>query len=270
MNSRSLCRATSAIFRANRRFITSIPSRKTDEESDSNNLLKAKLGAVSLASAALITTDAGFKMTATQIAMISQAPKIAFGMLLLSPIATCMKIHKEQSVGELSAFPFVSFIGNCGVWSVYGLLAENPTIYQANIAGFAAGCLFTGVYARYGSIPMQTWSFAIGMNALAAGCAFGLEKEMCLNILGTAGAGTAVVLLSSPLVALGNVIKSKDSSSMPWQVSLGMFVNASVWTIFGWTVVDDPFVWAPNGLGAAASAVQLAVIAKYPPKAATA
>ena len=63
----------------------------------------------------------------------------------------------------------------------------------------------------------------MGMNALAAGCAFGLDADTALTILGTAGAGTAMVLLSSPLIAVKTVIEKGESSSMPWQTSAGKF-----------------------------------------------
>jgi len=252
---------------ANRRYFSSILSKKPEEdENKCSNLSNAKLAVTSLAGAGMITTKAGFVMSATTVAMIANAPKVAFAMMLTAPIITCRQIWKDQSVGDLSAFPFVSLIGNCGVWTTYGFICSDPTIYQANLAGFIAGCIFTAVYTKNGSIPMQHWAFAGGMNALAAGCAFGLDADTALTILGTAGAGTAMILLSSPLVAIKTVIANGESSSMPWQTSAAMFLNASAWAFFGITVANDLFVWVPNGFGAAAGIVQLAVIAKYPPK----
>jgi len=267
MKSRMLSRFVRNALPANRRFCSSLLGKRPDEENENlSKLSNAKLAVTSLAGAGLVTTKAGFTMSAGMVAAIANAPKLAFAMMLSAPILTCQKIWKDKSVGELSAFPFVSLIGNCGVWTTYGFICSDPTIYQANLAGFIAGCIFTAVYSKNGSIPMQHWAFAGAMNALAAGCAFGLDAETALNILGSAGAATAIILLSSPLVVIKSIIANKDSSPMPWQTSVAMFLNASAWATFGITVAGDLYVTVPNGFGAAAGLVQIALILKYPPK----
>jgi len=266
MKTRMLSRVVRNALPAQRRYFSCLLSKKSEEDEQRFSLSNAKLAVTSLAGAGMVTTKAGYVMSATTVAMIANAPKVAFAIMLSAPILTCRDIMKNGSVGDLSAFPFVSLIGNCGVWTTYGFICSDPTIYQANLAGFIAGCIFTGIYAKNGSIPMQHWAFAGGMNALAAGCAFGLDADTALTILGTAGAGTAMILLSSPLIALKTVIEKGESSSMPWQTSAAMFLNASAWATFGVTVANDFFVWFPNGFGATAGLVQLAVIAKYPPK----
>jgi len=265
MKSRMLSRFVRNALPANRRFCSSVLGKRPDEDKNSQ-LSNSKLAVTSLAAAGLMTTKAGFTMSAGMVTAICNAPKVAFAMMLSAPILTCHKIWKDGSVGDLSAFPFVSLIGNCGVWTTYGLICSDPTIYQANLAGFIAGCIFTGVYSKNGSIPMQYWAFAGGMNALAAGCYFGLDAETALSILGSAGAGTAIILLSSPLVVMKTIIANQDSSPMPWQTSVAMFLNASAWATFGITVANDLFVTVPNGFGAAAGLVQIALILKYPPK----
>merc|ERR1712072_70688 len=93
-----------------------------------------------------------------------------------------------------------------------------------------------------------------------------VSKESVLFVLGIVGAGTAIVLLSSPLVTMKTVIKEKNSESMPFYTSLAMWLNSSSWGIFGWTVINDPFVYIPNILGFTAASIQLALIAKYPSK----
>jgi len=60
------------------------------------------------------------------------------------------------------------------------------------------------------------------------------------------------------------VLKEKNSRSMPFQTSLAMWLNAGAWSVFGFTVINDPYIWIPNLLGFTAATIQLSLIAKYP------
>merc|ERR1711907_697407 len=149
-------------------------------------------------------------------------PMVAFSYVLLAPSLTIRKIWNDKSVGKYESFPFVSFIGNCGVWLVYGLLDKEPTIYISNGIGFLAGIFFTYVYASLEKIPSQNYLFSLVMNLIAISMVLIVEflnvsKESVLSVLGIIGAGTAIVLLSSPLVAMKTVMKEKSSESMPFQ-----------------------------------------------------
>merc|ERR1719183_1049427 len=98
---------------------------------------------------------------------------------------------------------------------------------------------------------------------------FNVQKDVVLFVLGIIGAGTAIILLSSPLVAMRTVVKEKNSESMPFQTSLAMWLNSTCWSIYGLLCCKkngDPFVYVPNLIGFIASSIQLALIYKYPPK----
>merc|ERR1719183_1714811 len=98
---------------------------------------------------------------------------------------------------------------------------------------------------------------------------FNVQKDVVLFVLGIIGAGTAIILLSSPLVAMRTVIREKNSESMPFQTSLAMWLNSTSWSIYGILCckeTGDPFVYGPNLIGFVTSSIQLALIYKYPPK----
>merc|ERR550514_1736106 len=111
-------------------------------------------------------------------------PMIAFSYVMVAPSLTITKIWKDKNVGNYESFPFVSFIGNCGVWLIYGLLSNESTIWISNGIGFLAGLIFTYVYASFGKIPCQNYSFAAAMNSIAIGLFFaiqlGLSKQRSL------------------------------------------------------------------------------------------
>eukprot|EP00494_Astrolonche_serrata_P028029 UN28294 len=129
----------------------------------------------SLAAASLVTTKAGYTMSPMAVTVISNAPLAAFAYVMIAPVKTINEINKNKDVGVINSFPFVSFIGNCGVWSAYGILCGDPTVLIANGCGFLAGCYFTYSYQKYATIPMAHWGFAGGMNVIAIGAALGMD-----------------------------------------------------------------------------------------------
>merc|ERR1719271_2290851 len=120
-------------------------------------------------------------------------PMVAFSYVLLAPSLTIWKIWSDQSVGKYESFPFVSFIGNCGVWLGYGLLDAKPTIYISNGIGFLAGVVFTYIYASLEKIPSQNYFFSLAMNLIAIVMVLVVEllnfsKDSVLFVLGIVGA----------------------------------------------------------------------------------
>jgi len=147
-----------------------------------------------------ITTKAGYTMSPIMIQVISNVPLLAFGYVLTAPLITCNKIKREKTVSSFNSFPFVSLLGNSGVWTTYGLICMDSTVLIANSIGFVAGSYFTYIYNKFKPIPLHYWTFALGMNIFSICCFFGLSKELALTYLGIAGDATAIILLSSPLV----------------------------------------------------------------------
>merc|ERR1719291_65782 len=71
-------------------------------------------------------------------------------------------------------------------------------------------------------------------------------------------------MLSSPLAAIGTVIKQKSTESMPFAISLAMFFNSLSWFLYAFFVILDLFIWIPNLLGLVASIIQLLLFVIFP------
>jgi len=67
----------------------------------------------------------------------------------------------------------------------------------------------------------------------------------------------AVGLLSSPLASIRTVIKTKNTSPMPFGLSMAAFCNSLCWYIYGHWILDDRTLWVPNGIGALTSFLAL-------------
>ena len=66
------------------------------------------------------------------------AGPIFFLTLQLSSIFTAIEITKSKSCGPLSPLPFISLFTNSFVWSLYGLLKMDSTVFIPNSCGVMA------------------------------------------------------------------------------------------------------------------------------------
>nr|GMD98668.1 bidirectional sugar transporter SWEET4-like [Ipomoea batatas] len=98
-----------------------------------------------------------------------------------------------------------------------------------------------------------------------------LSMDTARTIVGIIGNFTALVLFLSPLepciCVLENltfklVITTKSVEYMPFSISLCSFVTGVCWTVYAFLPID-PYILAPNGIGALAGLAQLVLYAKY-------
>ena len=78
---------------------------------------------------------------------------------------------------------------------------------------------------------------------------------MCAVALFT-GTGFVISMFGGPLAAMKTVIETKDTSSLPFTMTVATFVNCTLWTVYGTCVIEDFFIWFPNSLGLLSSFVQ--------------
>lgn len=90
-----------------------------------------------------------------------------------------------------------------------------------------------------------------------------MPVEQALNIIGLAGCGIVVVMFGGPLATIKTVLKDKSTASLPFAFTLAAFVNCSLWFSYGAFVLNDAFIWAPNGLGLCSAVAQLGLFAKF-------
>mmetsp|Transcript_11140 Transcript_11140/g.16684 ORF Transcript_11140/g.16684 Transcript_11140/m.16684 type:complete len:221 (+) Transcript_11140:324-986(+) len=181
--------------------------------------------------------------------------------LQYSGLSTCQKIKKDGTTGDFSPAQFVSLYTNGAVWVIYGALAQDMTVLIPNSTAVLAGLYYTSVFASYHKESMMKWY--VGSAAILAGTGYAATLPNAIDIVGISGCTMAVILLSSPLAVMGKVIKDKSTAALPFGASLAGFLNATSWTAYGSLVAMDPYIYAPNGLGMCACAVQLGLFAVY-------
>jgi solute carrier family 50 protein (sugar transporter) len=78
-------------------------------------------------------------------------------------------------------------------------------------------------------------------------------------------ANTACVLYyGAPCSSMYRVVASRDSSSLLLPMIGVNFLNAILWTVYGYFALHDMFVVVPNGIGLCLSVLQLCLIAVFP------
>lgn len=148
---------------------------------------------------------------------------------------------------------------------MYGVLTGDQTILVANVAGTIAGVLYTGIFARYTHISMMKYYLgSVGiMGPLLSSPYWIGGTENAIQLLGSFGCASAIILMASPLAVVNTVIKNKSVDAMPFAVSLAMTLNGACWGTYGWVVAGDVYIYLPNGFGFLAGLIQLGLHAKY-------
>ncbi|KAF1781327.1 SWEET sugar transporter [Phytophthora cactorum] len=119
------------------------------------------------------------------------------------------------------------------------------------------------VFFRYTVPEKRNALYKLYSRAFAVHCAFSIY-----TILGVAGqvgdwVGYAAIVINiwmyaSPLGTLKHVIATKNAASIPINLSVMIFVSASLWLASG-IVDDDFFVWGINAIGTMLSFIQIVV-----------
>lgn len=156
-----------------------------------------------------------------------------------SAIRTALQIIQDKSVGPLSAFPFVSLLTNCVIWSYYGLLKSDMTVLVPNAIGVFTGAGCIAGYHRFATTkPVSMYACAAALIAFSTM----LAVQGNFKLLGSLGCVLAVILTGSPLATLKTVIKDRSTAALPVATSTAGWLNACSWSLYGILVAHDPMV----------------------------
>nr|AZZ65888.1 sugar transporter [Dianthus spiculifolius] len=191
-------------------------------------------------------------------------------LLFLSPAKTFIRIVGNKSTEEFESFPYIATLLSASIWTYYGIIKPGA-ILVSTVNGF--GALVQLVYVTLFLIfapsskkaTTAMWVVIVDVGCLGAILSiswFLMNEDMRINVIGLIGAALNIVMYGSPLSALGTVLRSKSVEYMPFLLSLCVFLNGGVWTIYA-LLVKDPFLGVPNAAGFILGAIQLAVYAKY-------
>lgn len=190
-------------------------------------------------------------------------------------------VNRELNISHMTAHKFAGLaLINAISWCMYAIMLEDYYIFIANSPGVVCGtyCVVSSlvIMGQYED-GFANFNYRVLENILLGGITFFLLLSMIIGItMGTWDkdikdivvaliANTACVMYyGAPCSSMYKVIVSKDSSSLHLPMIFVNFLNAILWSVYGFFALNDMFVVVPNSIGLALSVLQLCLIALYP------
>nr|GLL49189.1 bidirectional sugar transporter SWEET4-like [Ipomoea trifida] len=179
-------------------------------------------------------------------------------ILRISPLPTIVQIWKKKSVEQYSTAPYLATFLNCGVWAFYGTPIVHPnSLPLLTVNG--SGVAFTIVYLfAFLYCSDRKKRFKVALIVLAEVVFMAAHAILVLTLAHNWKLRSAIVGSTAGKL----VITTKSVEYMPFSISLCSFVTGVCWTVYALLPID-PYILAPNGIGALAGLAQLVLYAKY-------
>ena len=193
-------------------------------------------------------------------------------VMFFSGVPAMLRCKRDGALGDMNPGPFPVVLANCVGWMGYSLLIHDYFLFFGNAPASMVGMYFTLV--GYGlSAPDSetrrlmertvmglmgatlTVVFYLGLVAEDTG-ASAQEKQ---NVMGAFCNVELLVYYAAPLTTIREVLSSRDSRSLHAPMAAANTANGLAWFCYG-IALSDPYLMAPNGLGAALGVVQLVLI----------
>jgi len=190
------------------------------------------------------------------VALLKLSGPVLFLSLQVSSVATAREVLALKAVGSLSPLPNICLLTNCFVWTCYGYMKADGTIFLPNFVGILASMYCIAAFHRH--IPVKPY-VPYAMSAAVCGATAFLVHNDDAPTVGLIGCSLSVLFTASPLAVLRTVIREKSTASLPWFTSVVIWFNSVSWLLYGKLVADDFLIWGPNVLGFALASVQVAL-----------
>lgn len=205
--------------------------------------------------------DLSFKDILASSATISTVLQFLTGSVI------CHRYIRKKSTGETSAFPFVSGFLSCSLWLKYGLLTEEHTVIFVNTIGSALFLAYVIIYFTFSvnkqTVVRQFLAVCVFILACNVYTKYETNLDVSLRTIGVVCCCVGVLFFASPLSVLAQVIRTKNTESLPFPIIVASFFVSLQWFIYG-MLIEDSFIQIPNLLGCMLSSVQLLLYAIYP------
>nr|CAD1840062.1 unnamed protein product [Ananas comosus var. bracteatus] len=191
-------------------------------------------------------------------------------LLFASPIKTFWRIVRRRSTEGFKATPYIVTLLSSSLWVYYGITKPDAyLVATVNGVGIILEAIYVALFLIFASPPLRAET-AIWVLILDVGI-FGLVvavTKLAVNgslrilVIGSIGAFLNVLMYGSPLTVMKTVITTKSVEFMPFLLSLFLFLNGGVWTVYA--ILDrDIFLGIPNGAGFLLGAAQLILYMIY-------
>ena len=192
----------------------------------------------------------------------------ASSVVFSSPIPTIQKCVKEKSVGSLPLLPYTTMISSTFLWTMYGVLKNDPRIWSANLVGLVLGLYYFLTFIRIcpkssttlpGSVVNHVRFILAMIMGTSVVAMMSPNIQFATQLIGSGGVALTVCLFASPLSVMKLVIEKKSAAAIPLPFTVASFINCFLWSVMGLVVTGDINIIIPNVLGLLCTVAQLAL-----------
>lgn len=194
----------------------------------------------------------------------------------LSPLKAVLRARHDRLMGSLNPYPFVLTVLNCFAWMVYAVQIKDYYIFVTNFPGFVLG-LFYSISAlsliSQGKTQADANVYFWLENMLIGGAIYFCFLSMYVGItldetetaygkrlVAYSGILCCIAYYAAPCTTISRVLKTKNSSSLNPPMIIANLSNATLWLVYGYSTLNDIFVYGPNLVGVVLSALQIVLI----------
>lgn len=200
--------------------------------------------------------------------VVGAAAGIATIAQCFSPLIICRDIIQQKDTHNVDPTPFIGGIGISLLMLQHGLILNDPAMIPVNIIGLVLNIIYLSVFYSY---TKDKFSVFRSLGKVIAGVAVLItyaqleSKERIEFNFGIIVTVLLLTLIAAPLFNLKEILRSKDTSSLPFpMISCGTVVTF-LWFLYG-IIIKNAFIQIQNVVGCTLCSVQLALCLMYPGK----
>lgn len=201
-----------------------------------------------------------YKEIVATCAMVSTMGQMLAGTLI------CKDIYQKASSRGADPMPFLGGAGMCLLMLRYAWILGDPAMINVNLFGLATNVAYMAVYYYYSPQTKDTRRLILKAIAFVSVFLIYAQLENPHKIEFRFGLITTVLLLlliASPLVHLGEVIRTRNTDILPFPlIFMGTLVSFQ-WLIYG-LIINNAFIIFQNAVGFTLTIAQLSLFAIFP------
>ncbi|KAG2790058.1 hypothetical protein JG687_00016499 [Phytophthora cactorum] len=195
---------------------------------------------------------------------------IATICIFISMVPGMNNVHKKRSTVGVNFYPLAMMFGQSMGWVIYSL-ADHAffPVGAVNCLGAVLGVIFSGIFILHEKELRTRYSlFFCGVFALIVALLLyrflaTQDDDSIAKVLGYFAMAMAIIMFGSPLMLMGDVIKTKNSEIIAAPMAISGIVNGALWTTYG-IMQSDYYVLVPNAISGILCLVQVGLVLIFP------
>ncbi|XP_031828482.1 sugar transporter SWEET1 [Nomia melanderi] len=187
---------------------------------------------------------------------------------MLSGTLICKDICKKGSSKGFDPMPFLGGIGMCILMLQYAFIVKDPAMINVNVFGLLTNTAYMAVYYYYSPHTKDTLTLmgkvaaAVSVFLVYAQVEIPEKLEYRFGLIVTA---LFFLLIGSPLIHLGEIIRTKNTDILPFPLILTGTLVSFQWLLYG-VIINNLFIIFQNVVGFLLSVAQLSLFVIFPSK----